>query len=63
MNQGIVVGIDVSKARLDIRAGDEEWTIHNDLDSIAKFATHLKELQPSLIVVEATGGLERGVLT
>ena len=30
--QRIVVGIDVSKARLDIAAAGEEWPVTNDLD-------------------------------
>jgi transposase len=60
--QQFVVGIDVSKARLDIFAADEDWSVRNDLDSIAKLAIRLKELHPTLIVIESTGGLERAAL-
>lgn len=62
ISQQIVVGIDVSKARLDICAKDEIWSISNDLGEIAKLAERLKSLKPALIVVESTGGLERAVL-
>lgn len=60
--QQFVVGIDVSKAQLDIFAADEDWSVRNDLDSIAKLAIRLKGLHPTLIVIESTGGLERTAL-
>jgi len=65
MNQekpAVVIGIDVSKARLDICAPGGEWSVHNDLESIGILASQLQELQPDLIVIESTGGLERAVL-
>lgn len=60
--QQIVVGIDISKARLDIHAKGNDWSVRNELDSIAGLAAQLQELHPCLIVVESTGGLERVVL-
>jgi transposase len=60
--QGIVVGIDVSKARLDVAAAGEYWSFTNDMDGIRKLADRLQALLPGLVVVESTGGLERGVI-
>lgn len=60
--QQIVVGIDISKARLDIHAKGNDWSVRNELDSISGLAAQLQELHPCLIVVESTGGLERVVL-
>jgi len=61
--QQIVVGIDVSKTRLDIRAMDEDWSVGNDWEGVVKLVAQLQGLQASLVVVESTGGLERLVLT
>ena len=54
------VGIDVSKARLDVAVhpGAEVWHASNDARGIAELLEQLKELGPELIVVEATGGYE-----
>ena len=54
------VGIDVAKASLDIavRPTSEQWTVSNDADGIAQLINRLQKLQPTLIVLEATGGLE-----
>lgn len=54
------VGIDVAKASLDIavRPTSEQWTVSNDADGIAQLTNRLQKLQPTLIVLEATGGLE-----
>jgi transposase len=60
--QAIVVGIDVSKARLDVCAGDEEWSVSNDFEGISKLITRLQALNPHLVVVESTGGLEKPLL-
>lgn len=58
-----IVGVDVSKARLDIFFNDESWSVPNVWASIYKLAVKLVELQPKLIVVESTGGLEHALLT
>ena len=55
------VGIDVSKARLDVyvSASDRAMAFDNDDQGIAQLLKELKSLTPTLIVLEATGGLER----
>ncbi len=59
----IFIGIDVSKERLDvaIRPSGERVSVTNDRAGIEVLIQRLREVQPSLIVLEATGGLERGV--
>jgi transposase len=54
------VGIDVSKARLEVavRPGKEAWGVSNDAEGIAQLAETLRKYQPTLIVLEATGGYE-----
>ena len=54
------VGIDVSKARLDVGVLPEEafWTSTNDDVGRAELVARLRELAPALIVLEATGGYE-----
>src|SRR5512144_1320329 len=56
----IFVGIDVSKADLDtaLRPGHRVARHANDPAGIAARIAWLKPLAPTLIVVEATGGLE-----
>lgn len=57
------IGIDVSKERLDVaeHASGEHWSVTNDEKGIASLAKRLKETPPSLIVLEATGKLEKAV--
>ncbi len=57
------VGIDVAKARLDVatRPGGDRWHVANDAAGVATLVTRLHELQPALVVLEATGGYERPV--
>jgi transposase len=59
------IGIDVSKARLDVAAkgSDAVFSVSRDEAGFVELVTRLKELgQPiKLIVLEATGGLERDV--
>lgn len=57
----LFVGIDVAKATLDIalRPSDQLWQIIYDDAQVEALVTQLSELSPTLIVVEATGGLER----
>jgi transposase len=59
----IFVGIDVSKARLDvaIRPTGERESVANDKAGIKDLVKRLAKIQPVLIVLEATGGLERPV--
>ena len=60
MTEKIYVGIDVSKARLDvaIHDGGRVWSVANDAKGIASLAADLIEINAGLIVVEATGGYE-----
>jgi transposase len=57
------VGIDVSKAELDIyvRPSGTSWTVPNDAEGHAQLVRRLRTFAPTLIVLEATGGLERPV--
>jgi transposase len=59
------VGIDVSKAHLDLGTCSEDMTLSfsNDEKGIAKLVKYLKGLTPRLIVLESTGGLEVPVAT
>lgn len=59
------VGIDVSKTQLDVAIGQkgEYWQANNDAVGIIRTVEHLKALQPALIVVESTGGLEVALIT
>ena len=56
----VFVGIDVAKAHLDIalRPTAEGWRVANDDAGIAPLVARMQDLQPALIVLEATGGLE-----
>lgn len=54
------VGIDVSKAQLDVavRPSGETWTVAHDEAGLSGLVARLHTLAPALIVVEATGGWE-----
>lgn len=54
------IGIDVSKATLDVAAlpTGESWTATNDDRGLAELTPRLVALAPVLIVMEATGGFE-----
>lgn len=58
------VGIDVSKATLDLalRPTGERWTRANDEAAIQSLVQDLGPHAPSLIVLEATGGFEHAVV-
>jgi transposase len=56
------VGIDVSKDRLDVAASTPELTPFaeaNDDAGISALVARLRSWQPALVVLEATGGLQR----
>jgi transposase len=61
---GTYVGIDVSKDRLDVAMLGERQArqVDNTSQGIAQLAEWMQELQPELIVVEATGGYQRAVV-
>src|SRR6202158_1628919 len=54
------VGIDVSKARLDVAVwpGAERFSVGNDPRGIAELVAKVVALRPQAVVLEATGGLE-----
>lgn len=54
------IGIDVSKATLDIASlpDGESWSVTNDDLGLAELAPRLVALTPTLVVLEATGGFE-----
>lgn len=54
------VGIDVSKATLDIAIHEtgDSWAVTNDSSGGATLVIKLKQLKPTSIVLEATGGCE-----
>jgi len=60
----VFAGIDVSKAALDValRPQGTTWRCANDEAGITDLVARLQELMPHLIVLEATGGLERLVV-
>jgi len=68
MNETIVekfVGIDVSKSTLDVCIEPAVQTLHvaYDESGIKQIVVRLKEVNPTLIVMEATGGLEIRIAT
>src|SRR5512143_1930844 len=58
------VGIDVSKDSLDVALGQagEYWQADNAEMGIRRTVERLKALQPVLVVVESTGGLETALI-
>ena len=58
--QAIYVGLDVAKAQVDVavRPGDDGWQVARDEAGIRKLVSRLKTLEPALVLLEASGGLE-----
>lgn len=56
----VFVGIDVSKARLDVavRPSGDIWQVSNDEAGFATLVSRLRPLKPKLVVMEATGGYQ-----
>ena len=54
------IGIDVSKARLDVAElpGEACWSVPNDPSGIDALIQRLQARSPTLVVLEATGGLQ-----
>ncbi len=59
-HESVFVGIDVAKARLDIALWPTApgWSVPNDPEGVADLVTRLHGVEPALVVLEATGGLE-----
>ncbi|MBE0686066.1 MAG: IS110 family transposase [Anaerolineaceae bacterium] len=60
-----IVGIDISKNKLDIQIQEDGqyYTCGNDIIDIGKLVEKLSKIQPVLIVLEATGGYEKGLVS
>jgi transposase len=65
MTEELFVGIDVSKAQLDvaIRPTGEVLRRDNTQPGIASLASYLSNLKPTLVILEATGGYERALVS
>ena len=59
-NPPVFIGIDVSKANLDVavRPTGESWQVSNDPEGIGQLVEKLRQYSPMVIVMEATGGYE-----
>lgn len=59
----VVIGIDVSKARLDVAVlpSGEAWSCGNDEAGIRDLVDRVRVFRAGLVVLEATGGYELGV--
>lgn len=64
MTETAYVGIDVSKARLDVAMvpSGESFSCPNDDEGIESVVARVRHLHPALVLLEATGGLERRAL-
>ena len=58
------IGIDVSKAELDIAVGQEgeTWQAKNATKAIRACVRRIKNMHPELVVLESTGGLEKQMI-
>ena len=63
--QELFIGIDVSKDKLDVavRPSGETKIFSNTHEDLRRLIQYVKSLTPALVVLEATGGLHRTVLS
>ncbi len=56
----VFIGIDVSKARLDVavHGQPQTWQVENNEPGLAELIQRVRALAPTLILLEATGGFE-----
>jgi transposase len=62
MTQDLFIGIDVSKARLDVAAlpGEHAWSVSNTEEGVQELIAKIRQLgTPKIVLMEATGGFER----
>lgn len=62
---GSFAGIDVSKDRLDVAVGSPKpraWAVRYDEAGVESLVRDLRDLAPTLLVLEASGGLETNVV-
>ena len=64
IKEEIFIGIDISKTQMDVAIWDNEetWEFENEAAGWQEMVEIAKELKPSLIVVEASGGIEQRVV-
>lgn len=64
MAEAMFVGIDVSKRELVValQPSGESFAQANDRVGIKRLVEHLRKLTPALVVIEATGGMQRAVV-
>ena len=64
MPDQMFVGIDVSKARLDVAVlpSGEFFAVNNTAPGLSELLIRLADVQPQLVVLEATGGLEQAAM-
>jgi len=62
-SQEVFVGIDIAKDELEIHVlpGKQKWKCSSNDEGLADLVRRLGEFPPTLVVMEATGGLERRV--
>lgn len=60
----IYVGVDIAQDSFDVAVygSTEHWTAQNNANGISETVTRLEALAPALVVMEATGGLEHGLV-
>ena len=60
-----IIGVDVAQAVLDVwvHPSGECWRVEHDAASLEELANTLRSYTPSLVVIEATGGLELPLAT
>ena len=58
--ESIYVGIDVAKAQVDVavRPTDDRWEVSHDETGVRQLVSQLKTLEPVMVLLEASGGLE-----
>ena len=61
----IYVGIDVAKAQVDVavRPTDDSWEVSHDETGVRQLVSQLKALEPVMVLLEASGGLELPLVT
>ena len=54
------VGIDVAKAQVDVavRSTGQRWVVSYDETGVGDLVSHMEDLDPALVLLEASGGLE-----
>jgi transposase len=62
MTQNLFIGVDVSKAKLDLAVlpGEQAWSVSNTEEGIRELIARIRQLgTPKIVLMEASGGFER----